>query len=116
MDVKPARAGKFDLIITLRGKAITDTHKVGAVDVYGDAAAAATAAAAMPESQTETFGFLKEQQWVLDFGTAVVQQQALRATIRVPGEIVPAPGGEADVSAPFDGRLASVASHPPVRP
>jgi cobalt-zinc-cadmium efflux system membrane fusion protein len=113
VDVKPARAGKFDLIITLRGKTITDTHNVGAVDVYNDAAAATAAAAAMPESQTETFSFLKEQQWVLDFGTAVVQQQALRATIRVPGEIVPAPGGEADVSAPFDGRLASVVSHPP---
>jgi cobalt-zinc-cadmium efflux system membrane fusion protein len=111
VDVKPARAGKFDLIITLRGKAITDTHNVGTVDVYGDAAAAA--AATVPESQAETFSFLKEQQWVLDFGTAVVQQQPLRATIRVPGEIVPAPGGEADVSAPFDGRLASVASHPP---
>ena len=111
VDVKPARVGKFDLIITLRGKAITDTHNVGAVDVYNDAAAAA--AAALPESRAETFSFLKEQQWVLDFGTAVVQQQPLRASIRVPGEIVPAPGGEADVFAPFDGRLASVVPHAP---
>lgn len=113
VDVKPARAGKFNLIITLRGKSLTDTHDVGAVDVYGAAAAAAAAAAAMPAAQTETLSFLKEQQWALDFGTAVVQQRPLRATIRIPGEIVPAPGGEADVSAPFDGRLASVVSHPP---
>lgn len=113
VDVKPVRAGKFDLIITLRGKAMTDTHHVGPVDVYSDSAAAATAAAAMPASQTETLSFLKEQQWALDFGTAVVQQRPLRATIRVPGELVPAPGGEADVFAPFDGRLASVVSHPP---
>ena len=113
VDVKPARAGKFELIITLRGKAISDTHNVGAVDVHSDAASAATAAAAMPASQAETFSFLKEQQWVLDFGTAVVQQQPLRASIRVPGEIVPAPGGEADVFAPFDGRLASVVPHAP---
>ena len=113
VDVKPARAGKFDLSITLRGKSMTDMHNVGAVDVYNDAAAAATAAAAMPASQIETLSFLKEQQWALDFGTAVVQQQPLRATIRIPGELVPAPGGEADVSAPFDGRLASVVSHPP---
>jgi membrane fusion protein, heavy metal efflux system len=115
VDVKPVRAGKFDLIITLRGKAMTDTHHVGPVDVYSDSAAAATAAAAMPASQTETLSFLKEQQWALDFGTAVVQQRPLRATIRVPGELVPAPGGEADVFAPFDGRLASVVSHPPGR-
>lgn len=113
VDVKPERAGKFDLIITLRGKAITDTHNVGTVDVYGDAAGAAAAAAATPESTAETFSFLKEQQWVLDFGTAVVQQQPLRASIRVPGAIVPAPGGEANVLAPFDGRLASVVPHSP---
>lgn len=113
VDVKPARAGKFDLIITLRGKAITDTHNVGAVDVYSDAAAAAAAAAAMPAPQVETLTFLKEQQWALDFGTAVVQQRPLRASIRVPAEVVPAPGGEADVFAPFDGRLASVVSHAP---
>jgi cobalt-zinc-cadmium efflux system membrane fusion protein len=111
VDVTPDRAGSFDLIITLRGKAFTDTHHVGTVDVYGDAAAAAAAAPA--ESAAETFSFLKEQQWVLDFATSVVQQQPLRATIRVPGAIVPAPGGEANVFAPFDGRLASVVPHSP---
>jgi len=111
VDVKPARAGKFNLVITLRSKSMTDAHEVGTVDVYGDAATATAAAAAMPASQIETLSFLKEQQWALDFGTAVVQQQSLRATIRVPGEIVPAPGGEASVFAPFDGRLASVVSH-----
>jgi hypothetical protein len=46
----------------------------------------------------------------LDFATAVVQERPLRASLRVPGEIVPAPGGEADVLAPFDGRLVSAAS------
>jgi len=110
VDVKPARAGQFELIITLRGKVLTDTHKVGPVDVYSDPTAAATAAASTRESQAETIGFLKEQQWTLDFGTAVVEQRALRASLRVPGEIVPAPGGEADVFAPFNGRLASVVS------
>ncbi len=113
VDVKPARAGKFDLIILLRGKSMTDTHTVGAVDVFSDAGAAASAAAAMPESGAETFSFLKEQQWVLDFATTVVEQQRLRESIRVPGEIVPAPGAEADVFAPFDGRLASVVSLAP---
>lgn len=113
VDVTPDRAGKFDLVITLRGRGFTDMHNVGTVDVYGDPTAAAAAAAAAPESPAETFSFLKEQQWVLDFGTAVVQQQPLRASIRVPGQIVPAPGGEASVFAPFDGRLASVVPHSP---
>jgi membrane fusion protein, heavy metal efflux system len=108
VDVKPARPGQFDLIITLRGTSLTDTHNVGPVEVFGDQGSAA--AAATRASTAETIGFLKEQQWTLDFGTAVVEQQPLRASLRVPGKIVPAPGGEADVVAPFDGRLASVVS------
>ena len=109
VDVKPARAGKRDLIITWRSAAISDTYAVGPVEVYADAAAAAAPA----EAESEAISFLKEQQWTLDFATAVVQHRAIRASIRVPGELVPAPGGEADVLAPFDGRLVSVAAHAP---
>src|SRR5687768_13355463 len=51
-----------------------------------------------------------EQQWTLEFATASVRERPLRASLRVPGEIVPAPGGEADVLAPIEGRLVSVVS------
>lgn len=105
VDVKPARAGKHDLIVSWRSRSLSDSHAVGAVEVFADASAAAAAA---PEPGSEAISFLKEQQWMLDFATAVVQERALRASIRVPGELVPAPGGEADVLAPFDGRLVSV--------
>jgi cobalt-zinc-cadmium efflux system membrane fusion protein len=106
VDVKPARSGKRDLIIAWRSPAMSDTHAVGSVDVYADAGAAAAAVPA--ETRGEAISFLKEQQWTLDFATAVVQERPLRASLRVPGELVPAPGGEADVLAPFDGRLVSV--------
>ena len=108
VDVKPARPGKRDLIISWRSSALSDTHNVGPVDVFADAAAAAAAAPA--EVEGEAISFLKEQQWTLDFATAVVQEKPLRASLRVPGEIVPAPGGEADVLAPIDGRLVSAVS------
>jgi RND family efflux transporter MFP subunit len=111
VDVTPARAGRRQLVITLAAAAVTDTHEVGAVDVHPDAAAAAAAAA--PQAESEAISFLKEQQWTLDFATAVVQQRRLRASIRIPAEVVPAPGGEANVFAPFDGRLVSVASLAP---
>jgi cobalt-zinc-cadmium efflux system membrane fusion protein len=114
VDVKPARAGKRDLIITWRSANMSDTHTVGPVEVYADAAAAAAAAPSEPE--TEAISFLKEQQWTLDFATAVVQEKPIRASLRVPGELVAAPGGEADVLAPFDGRLASVVAHAPGAP
>lgn len=105
VDVKPARAGKRELIISWRSPAQSDTHNVGPVEVFNDAAAAAAAAPA--EADGEAISFLKEQQWTLDFATAVVQERPLRASLRVPGEIVPAPGAEADVLAPIDGRLVS---------
>ena len=111
VDVKPARAGRRELIITWRSPTASDAHTVGPVEVYADAAAAAAAAPA--EAESEAISFLKEQQWTLDFATAVVQQKAIRASIRVPGELVPAPGGEADVHAPFDGRLVSIVTLPP---
>jgi membrane fusion protein, heavy metal efflux system len=108
VDVTPVRAGKRDLIIAWQSSALSDTHNVGPVEVFADAAAAAAAAPA--EAEGEAISFLKEQQWALDFATAVVQEKPLRASLRVPGEIVPGPGGEADVRAPFDGRLVSAVS------
>ena len=108
VDVKPSRQGKRELIISWRSSSLSDTHNVGPVDVFADAAAAAAAAPAGAEG--EAISFLKEQQWMLDFATAVVQEKPLRASLRVPGEIVPAPGGEADVLAPIDGRLVSAAA------
>jgi cobalt-zinc-cadmium efflux system membrane fusion protein len=106
VDVLLARSGKRELIIEWRSAAMSDTHSLGSVDVFADAAAAAAAAPA--EAGGEAISFLKEQQWTLDFATAVVQERPLRASLRVSGELVPAPGGEADVLAPFDGRLVSV--------
>jgi RND family efflux transporter MFP subunit len=108
VDVKPARAGKRDLVIRLRASGLTDEHFVGPVDVHADAAAAK--AAAPVEAETEAIPFLKEQQWALDFGTAVVTDRVLRESIRVPAEIRARPGGTAEVAAPIEGRLAFVAN------
>ena len=106
VNVKPARAGKRELVIAWRSSNTSDTHNVGSIDVFTDAAAAT--AAAPTEAATEAISFLKEQQWTLDFATAVVQEKPLRESLRVPGELAPAPGGEAHVLAPFAGRLVSV--------
>lgn len=106
VDVKPTRAGTRELAIAWRSPAMADTHAVGPVEVFADARAAAAAAPA--EAKREVIAFLKEQQWTLDFATTVVQEKSLRVSVRVPAELMSAPGGEADVLAPFDGRLASV--------
>lgn len=110
VDVKPSRAGMRELRITWRSPRMSDSHAVGPVEVFADAGTAASTVNA--KTKGETIAFLKEQQWTLDFSTAVVQERSLRASLRVPAELVPAPGGEADVLAPFDGRLASVVQLP----
>jgi RND family efflux transporter MFP subunit len=83
--------------------ALSDSHDVGEIST------AQTTKEAIhehgPETQ-ETIAFLKEQQWTLDFATAVVEDRELKSSLRVPAEVIPRSGGEAEVSAPLDGRVA----------
>ena len=108
VDVKPAQAGRRELVIVLNAKGLSDEHRVGDVDVHLNAAAAHAAAGGAGEA-APGISFLKEQQWSLDFATAVVQEQAVRESIRVPARFEARPGGAADVVAPIDGRLTRVA-------
>ena len=107
VDVKPTHPGKRELLITLRSNGLNDEHRVGGVDVHANAEAARAAAQATGE-EAPGISFLKEQQWSLDFGTALVKEQALRESIRVPARLEARPGGAADVLAPIDGRLTRV--------
>lgn len=111
IDVKPAHPGKRELIIVLRSSGVSDEHRIGEVDVHPNADAARAAAAAGGED-AGGISFLKEQQWSLDFGTAVVSAQAVRESIRVPARLEARPGGAADVVAPIDGRLTRVVDVP----
>lgn len=107
VDVKPGHAGTREVVIVLRASGLTDEHRVGHVAVYANADAARAAASSAGEDPAG-ISFLKEQQWALDFGTAVVTEQSVRESIRVPARIEARPGGAADVVAPIDGRLAQV--------
>ncbi|HSC27382.1 MAG TPA: efflux RND transporter periplasmic adaptor subunit, partial [Vicinamibacterales bacterium] len=111
VDVKPAHAGRRQLVIVLRSADLNDEHRVGDVDVHPNAEAAR---AASPPAGEETPGisFLKEQQWSLDFGTALVEEQAVRESLRVPARLEARPGGAADVVAPIGGRLTRVLDLP----
>lgn len=102
VDVKPAAAGEVRLAITYTGEGWRDTHEAGLARV------AASRAEARPETADEdgdAVTFLKEQQWTLDFATAVVEEREMRTSLRVPAEVEPRSGGRAEVDAPFDGRL-----------
>jgi RND family efflux transporter MFP subunit len=109
VDVKPARAGARELVIALKSASLADTHRVPDVTVYPNRQAARKAVEAAP-AEAEGISFLKEQQWTLDFGTAVAQERAIRESFRVPAVIAPRPGGAAQVVAPIDGRLTQVSA------
>jgi cobalt-zinc-cadmium efflux system membrane fusion protein len=109
VDVKPVRAGTRKLVIVLRSTGMNDEHQVGDVAVHATAEAARAALHGGGDG-APGISFLKEQQWSLDFGTALVTEQALRESIRVPARLEPRPDGAADIVAPIDGRLTTVAN------
>ena len=111
VDVKAAQAGKRQLVIVLNAKGLSDEHRVGDIEVYPNAQAAHAAAGSGGED-APGISFLKEQQWSLDFGTALVKEQAVRESIRVAARVEARPGGAADVVAPIDGRLTRVVDVP----
>ena len=112
VNVTPVRQGQREMAIVLHLPGLDDEHHLGPVPVYPDLAAA-RAAPAPEAAAVETISFLKEQQWALDFGTAVVQAARVRESVRVPAVVVARPGGAADVVAPLDGRLVRVADVSP---
>ena len=111
VDVKPSDAGTRELVVVLRSSGLDDEHRVGEVEVHANAGAARTAGGKDGE-QAPGITFLKEQQWTLDFGTALVTEQRVRESIRVPARLEARPGGAADVVAPVDGRLTRVLDLP----
>lgn len=112
VDVHPSSAGIYTLRVRLASRAATDAHDIPDVRVSADAKQAA-ASAGEPEGE-EAIPFLKEQQWKMDFATDPVTNASLRASIRVPAEVQPPTGGQAEIVAPVAGRLSAPGNMPAV--
>lgn len=108
VDVKPAGVGRREMIVVVHAPGLNDEHVVGPVEVHATADSARAAVAGEGE-EAPGIRFLKEQQWSLEFGTALVTEQSVRESVRVPARLEARPGGAADVTAPIDGRLIRVA-------
>lgn len=99
VDVKPSREGVVEMSILVTGEGIVDRHELGAVPV-------AARHKEEPAAESNAIAFLKEQQWTLDFATTLAKDQPLRESLRVPAEVAPRSGGQAEADAPFAGRLS----------
>ena len=113
--VIPESAGEFDLAFRVEtagpspvaeeipagrvrvGEAGTGGGLVETSPVSAEAEAAATSGAGAEIS------FLKEQQWRTEFVTAWLAEGALRESVRGPGRVEPAAGGEVVLTSPLDG-------------
>ena len=108
------REGVWELVLIIEGSQLEDRIAVPGLPVY------ATAADILPTvgaGGKEGIAFLKEQQWQTPgFRTAFAEEGSLPAGIEAPGEIVPAAGRYAEVSAPIAGLVepegASIAPAP----
>lgn len=100
-------AGRYRWALIVTAPGLSDRHDLGTTTVFADEATANADAGRRPEKDPTAIAYLKEQQWTNPFGTVLVREGSVRASIRVPAAVQPLTGGDALVAAPSDGRYAS---------
>lgn len=105
---KPASPGPRRLSVEIRAPGLSADHDLGDVTIYESVEAAR---AALPEEPEEPgrIPFLKEQQWPIEFATAVIAERSIRPTLRASGLLRARTDGDVVVTAPSAGRVASAA-------
>lgn len=110
VDVQPENPGNYGMTVTLTSSGLIDSYELGTVAVYRNQHEVPL----QNNPPTERIAFLKEQQWSMDFGTELAAEREMRESIRVPAEVHPRSGGEAEVIAPITGRLAGTPTIPAI--
>ncbi len=106
--VRPQHAGKRSARVQIVSGEIREVHVLGEVEVFADAAAAASEAGkGGQELQEKEIVFTKEQQWRIDFATSPVATRKIRPSFEAYGTIRARPDGEALITSPVAGRLAA---------
>jgi cobalt-zinc-cadmium efflux system membrane fusion protein len=103
---RPKIAGRRRLIVEVRASGFSADHDLGDVTVFESAPEAMKAVAKDPDAPGR-ISFLKEQQWPIEFATAMAVERGIRPTLRVTGRVVPRADGEVVVTAPVAGRVAT---------
>ncbi len=110
--VAPDAAGELDVVFRVETTGRSEEIPAGRVRVGGAGAGgglveaspgSAAAEAAAASGAGAEISFPKEQQWRTEFATAWLAEGALRESVRGPGRIEPAAGGEVVLTSPLDG-------------
>ncbi|MFZ1538822.1 MAG: efflux RND transporter periplasmic adaptor subunit, partial [Chromatiaceae bacterium] len=91
---QPTQVGERSVALILESPDLNATHDLGTYSVYSDPDAAAAAQPAEEDAGDE-IGFLKEQQWKVEFATAAVERRRMRASVTATGLIRARKDGEA---------------------
>lgn len=97
-------AGTYRVELILESPQATSRHLLREVQVY---ASEEDLPHAHPEEEGTAIAFLKEQQWQIPFAVARAEEDTLRRTVSVPGEVVAPDEARVQVSAPVDGVAAA---------
>jgi RND family efflux transporter MFP subunit len=115
VEIKPARAGLFELSFRVESQSGSEQIPAGRVRVgEGDSVGLLIApphygppgAPAVTPPSGEPISFLKEQQWRTAFATDWARLGTVARGARGPARIRPAAGGEALLTAPLDGTVS----------
>lgn len=104
--VVPRAVGERQLSLILVADGREERHELGTVMVHADLESAATAGPAPGQREGE-IGFLKEQQWRIDFAIEVVRPRPLRDSVVAPATLRASADGSADLVAIGDGLIRS---------
>lgn len=103
--ILPRSAGVHQLRFEVHAEGIEVVHSLGEVEVYPTVAASIEALGGEAEAPSGRIVFLKEQQWVMPFGTEHATARALRPSMSVFGVIEARPEGDVIVRSPAAGRV-----------
>lgn len=102
--ISPSTAGPCTMTILLESSDLRETFTAPDCIVYPDRASAA--AVAQEDEAANQIGFLKEQQWPIDFATVASVKQQVTPSITVNAKVHAVPGREARLTAGTMGRVS----------
>ncbi|MDA3860636.1 MAG: efflux RND transporter periplasmic adaptor subunit [Melioribacteraceae bacterium] len=101
--VKFSEPGNYKMIITLKGKQVSDKILVNDVKVH----ASESEIPHVDDESSSNISFLKEQQWKIDFANELVTKRKMQTSVVVTGEINEKPGLFSKVVSPIEGVVLS---------
>jgi cobalt-zinc-cadmium efflux system membrane fusion protein len=99
----PNQVGSADLVFRVVTPAYTDTITIEGIRVFADKTEALRDYPPAEGGGGEEITYLKEQAWKVEFANVPVQLQPFNEVIKTSGQILPAPGDEATLSAEISG-------------